>query len=205
MMIQENSDQIAVAAQADIDRFYSKVICPALMEFVPGADITGGIAPDENTFFARAKAHTHNALCWEIRRTFGLTIGAMFERQLRSWLASHAPECRDEIENPSLRNLERLTAQIRGVVLEDAGSEVAGDVRELWLVANAVRHGQGRSLRDLAKAAPELWAHLPANACEAGRAQLIGDMRLKDADLQRYYRAVMKFWWVAGASSVPML
>lgn len=61
------------------------------------------------------------------------------------------------------------------------------------------------SLRTLARVAPRLWAHLPANALEAGRAHLIGDMRLKDPDLQRYTLAVMKFWWVAGASFVPRL
>ena len=93
-------------------------------------------------------------------------------------------------------------AQLRWGTLEDAG--VADDVHELWMVANAVRHGEGRSLRSLANAAPRLWAHLPANALEAGRA-LISDMRLKDSDLQRYTLAVMEFWWAAGASSVPGL
>jgi hypothetical protein len=86
MMIQENSDRIALTAQADIQRFYSRVIYLALTEFAPGPDVTGGIAPDLDTFLDRAQVHTHNALCWEMRRTFGLTIGAMFERQLRSWL-----------------------------------------------------------------------------------------------------------------------
>jgi hypothetical protein len=103
----------------------------------------------------------------------------------------------------SLAGLEPLIGEIRGVVLEDAG--VGGDIRELWLVANAVRHGEGRSLRDLATAAPKLWAHLPTNAIEAGHAQAIGDMRLKDSDLQRYTLAVTKFWAAAGASSVPGL
>ena len=137
-----------------------------------------------------------------MRRTFALTIGSIFERQLRYLLLSHAPELRDEIEKPSLRNLERLIGQVRGIALEDAGAEVAGAVRELWLVANAVRHGEGWSLRDLATVAPQLWGHLPTNA---GHPQLIGDMRVKDSDLRRYTRAVTKFWRAAGASSVPML
>lgn len=34
-MIPENSDIIALTAQADIDRLYKKVIRPALAEFVP--------------------------------------------------------------------------------------------------------------------------------------------------------------------------
>lgn len=62
MMIPENTDPIAVAAQADILRFYSNVIHQALTEFVPGPDVTGGIAPDEDEFFAMAKAHTHTTL-----------------------------------------------------------------------------------------------------------------------------------------------
>jgi hypothetical protein len=200
-MIQENSDPIALTAQADIQRFYISVINPALTEFAPGPDVTGAVAPDLDTGLDMARAHTHNALCWEMRRTFGLTIGAMFERQLRFWLASRAPERRDEIEEAPLPKLKRLIGQVRGVTLEDAG--VADDVRELWRVANAVRHGEGWSLRALANTEPKLWAHLPANALETRRTQLIGDMRLKDSDLQRYTLAVMKFWWSAGASSVP--
>ena len=202
MMIAENTDPVALTAQADIDRFYRKVIGPALVEFAPGPDMIGGAAADEDGSFARAEAHTRNALCWEIRRTFGLTISALFERQLRSWLAHHAPNLRDAIEKPSLLNLELLIGRIRGIALEDAGAEVADDVRELWLVANAVRHGEGPSLKKLAKAVPGLWVHLPANARELGRAPPIDDMRLKACDLHRYTHATMKFWWSAGASSV---
>jgi hypothetical protein len=203
MSIQQNSDPIALTAQADIHRFYSRVIYPALTEFAPGPDVTGGVAPDLDTFFARAQAHTHNALCWEMRRTFGLTIGAMFERQLRFWLVSHAPKRRAEIEKAvSLAGLEPLIGELRGVTLEGAGS--AGAIRELWLVANAVRHGEGRSLRDLVKTVPRFWSHLPENIPEADRA-LIADMRVKDRDLRRYTLAAMKFWWLAGASSVPGL
>src|SRR5262245_52086426 len=114
-MIQENSDPIALAAQADIQRFYCRVVYAALTEFAPGPDVEGGVASDENASLDRAKAHTHNALCWEIRRTFGLTIGAMFERQLRYWLVSGASERRDEIENSHLPELEPLIQQLRGV------------------------------------------------------------------------------------------
>jgi hypothetical protein len=138
-----------------------------------------------------------------MRRTFGLAIGAMFERQLRFWLVSHAPKRRAEIEKAvSLAGLEPLIGELRGVTLEGAGS--AGAIRELWLIANAVRHGEGRSLRDLVKTVPRFWSHLPENIPEADHA-LIADMRVKDRDLRRYTLAAMKFWWLAGASSVPGL
>jgi hypothetical protein len=201
MAIPENSDLSALTAQADIHRFYSKVIGVALTEFPPDPDVTGGVVTDLDTFLDRAQVHTHNALCWEMRRTFGLTIGAMFERQLRHWLTSRAPERRDEIERASsLAKLENLIGQICEVTFEEAG--IANDVRELWMVANAVRHGEGQSLRALANAVPRLWSHLPAKVLEAGDARLVGDMRLKDSDLQRYTLTVMRFWWAAGASSV---
>ena len=203
MAIQENSDPIALGAQADIHRFYGKVIHPALVEFTPGPDVTGGVTSDLDTFLDRAQAHTHNALCWEMRRTFGLTIGAMFERQLRFWIVNGAPERRNEIEMSRLPNLKLLIEKIRGITLEDAG--VAEDIDELWMVTNAVRHGEGPSLRDLANAVPRLWTHLPTSVLEGGHTRLISDMRLKDTDLQRYTLAVMKFWWAAGASSIPGL
>jgi hypothetical protein len=200
-MIQENSDPIALTAQADIHRFHKRVIELALAEFTPGPDVEGGDAPSLDVFLEKAQTTTHNALCWEMRRTFGLTIGAMFERQLRQWLAHHAPTHRIEIEKAHLPKLERLIAQIRGITLEEAG--VANDIRELWTVANAVRHGEGSSLKALTTASPRFWSQVPAAALKSGRAWQAGDMRVKDSDLRRYTLAAMKFWWKAGASSIP--
>ena len=56
---------------------------------------------------------------------------------------------------PALEDHIRL---LRGVTLEEAG--VAADVRELWMVANAVRDGDGPSLRNLVKIAPRLREHM---------------------------------------------
>jgi hypothetical protein len=197
MMIPENTDPVALTAQADIDRFYRKVIGPAVVEFAPGPDMIGGAATDEDESFARAAAYTHNALCWEVRRTFGLTIGALFERQLRSWLLSRAPERRREIGRARLHDLMPLVEEIGGFILD---AEIVGDLRELWLVANAVRHGEGPSLSELAKAMPGLWEG--SSVPEAGHVQSMDKMRLKACNLHRYTHAVMKFWRAAGASSV---
>jgi hypothetical protein len=58
--IQEKSAPIVMAAQADIQRFYCRIIFTTLIEFSPGPDVEGGVVTDEETFFDRAKAHTHN-------------------------------------------------------------------------------------------------------------------------------------------------
>jgi hypothetical protein len=136
-----------------------------------------------------------------MRRAFGLTIGAMFERQLRYWLASQAPERRKEIDSTFLTKLTPLIGQLGAITLEEAG--VAEDIHELWLVANVVRHGDGPSLETLMPVAPTLWQHLPRHQLEAGCIGLASEMRIKDLDLKRYTLAVMNFWAAAGASSVP--
>jgi hypothetical protein len=196
-LIRENSDQVALIAQADIDRFFIRVIRPALGNFAPGPDVPGGIVDDMDTFLDRAKAATHNALCYEMRRTFGLTIGALFERQLRFWLGHGAPSERARIESARFPSLGPLITELRGISLASSGR--AADLNELWLLANAVRHGEGPAVRNLAKIAPALWAHLSEEAASSRR---VDNIRVSDSDLERYTVAVMKFWWAAGASSI---
>lgn len=199
-MIAENSDIIALKAQADIDRFFRRVIQPALAEFDPGDDPPDGVVTDLNVLLDRAQAATHNALCYEMRRAFALVIGSSFERQLRLWLAAHNPDSRPEIERASLSELEGLIQELSDANLAIAGVEA--DVHELWLVTNAVRHGEGRSLRKLAEEKPLFWAHLvPA---EHGTLEpTLAEMRLSDNDLARYTIAAIRFWAIAGASSIP--
>lgn len=200
-MFPENSDPIALTAQADIHRFCLKVIQPALAEFIPGPDSPVGIVGDIDTFLGLAQAATHNELCYEIRRAFGLAVGAMFERQIRSWMTSHYPGDRNEIESVSPMGFDPLIQRLRGIGFNDAG--IANDVSELWLVTNAVRHGDGRSARDLAANTPQFWNHLSSAKNEASPPRRASNMRLTDSDLYRYTVAAMKFWRIAGASSLP--
>ena len=48
--IAENSDPVAMTGQADMDKFYRRVIEPARVELFPGPDPITGIAPDLDTF-----------------------------------------------------------------------------------------------------------------------------------------------------------
>ena len=200
-MIPENSDPFALTAQADIHRFFIRIIHPALTEFTPGPDVPGRETSGVDVFLERARANTHNELCYEMRRAFALIIGGMFERQLRSWLASGAPDQRRCIERAKLPKLESMIEQLRGISLPSL--DVVEDIRELWLVANAVRHGEGGSMTKLAKHNSLLWNHPVANTPTDGSQWLVSNMRVKGTDLRRYTLAIMKFWFAAGASSIP--
>ena len=200
-MIPENSDPVALTAQADTHRFYVRVIRPALMEFAPAEDVFGFETTDLEVFLEAASQHTHNALCYEMRRTFALVIGALFERQLRLWLSGITPGDAKEIEkNTWLALIERAKVAVGATII----MEIA-DLETLWSVANAVRHGNGRTTTRLLKDVPQFWDHAPKVSKSSWKSDLVGDMRIRDADLEKYVIAVLRFWHRAGASQVPFV
>ena len=195
-MIAEDSDPEALTAQADIYRFYIKVIQPALAEFVPTDDIVDVETTDMEAFFENARVNTHNALCHEMRRTFALIIGALFERQLRSWLSGKMPTKTKKVEDAKWPALVKLVDCFIGT--EGLGP----DIDELWSVANAVRHGNGPAATKLLNTAPGFWSQAQKEPDSRWQSDLVGNMRIGDAQLERYAKAVMDFWHLAGASSV---
>jgi hypothetical protein len=199
-MIAENSDIVALTAQADIDRCFQKIVEPALAEFAPTEDFIGGVAPDMDTFLDRAQAHTHNAICYEMRRTFALIVGALFERQLRFWLAGKLPAETKKIEAArGWRNLIELVDKVDRSIGTDRSIT---DIENLWSVANAVRHGNGDSATKLLEQAPGLWKHMQTAADLKWQSDIVGNMRISDAQLRQYARATMRFWHLARASSL---
>lgn len=184
-------------------RLYTRIIHPALIEFAPSPDVPGGEVDSMDAFLEKARTATHNALCYEVRRSFALIIGGTFERQLRFWLIRGAPEEREKIETASWAMLSGLVESLREISFHSAG--ISDDIQEMWLVVNAVRHGDGRSIDELAKRRPSMWDHLPTERFGANPTGLAGDMRVKDSDLYRYFVATLRFWCAAGASSIPGL
>jgi hypothetical protein len=192
----EDSDPVALAAQADMHRFYVKVIQPALREFASTEDVIGLETTDLDVFLEAARQNTQNALCYEMRRTFALTIGALFERQLRSWLSGKIPPAAKEIETESWPRLfERVKTTVGGVVIAEMT-----DLETLRLVANAVRHGNGNAATKLLKDAPHLWNEARR---QNWKSDPVGNMRISEAELEKYVAAVLRFWHKAGASQVP--
>lgn len=199
-VIPENSDSVALTAQADIHRFYVRVIQPALMEFTPANDALGLETTDLEVFLEAARQNTHNAICYEMRRTFALVLGALFERQLRFWLSERKPGEAKRIEADTWPGLiERATVAIGATIITEKA-----DLETLWSVANAVRHGNGRAATKLLKDVPKFWNHVQKVAKSDWNSDLVGNMRIRDADLEEYVIAVLKFWRRAGASQVPM-
>jgi hypothetical protein len=198
-VIPENSDPVALTAQADIQRFFVRVVQPSLMEFAPGNDVTGLETKDLQVFLEAVRQNTHNALCYEMRRTFALVIGALFERQLRFWLSGKMSSTTKEIEKekwPAL--VERTKTALGTSVIPEMA-----DLETLWSVANAVRHGNGTATTKLSIHAPQLWNQAWMVSKLERKSDLVGNMRISDADLDKYVIAVLRFWHRAGASQVP--
>ena len=82
-----------------------------------------------------------------------------------------------------------------------SASNVVTDLNNLWLVTNAVRHGNGPSAENLLQQAPQFWDRTPT--CPNVKRDLVGNMRIDDAQLERYAKAVKKFWHLAGVSPEP--
>lgn len=198
-MISENSDPVALTAQADIHRFYVKVVRPVLMEFAPANDVIGLETTDLEVFLEGARQNTYNALCHEMRRTFALVVGAIFERQLRLWLSGKMSIATKEIAKEKWSALVERTKTVLG---KSMIPEIV-DLETLWSVANAVRHGNGRATTKLLRDVPQFWDQTRRVSKLGWRSDLVGNMRIGDADLEKYVIAALRFWHRAGASQVP--
>jgi hypothetical protein len=200
-MIPENSDPVALNAQADIHRFYVRVIQPALEEFVPVEDVAGLETTDLDLFLEAARQNAHNALCHEMRRTFSLIVGALFERQLRLWLSGKMRAQAKEIEK---EKWPELVARAKIAIGPAMVAEMV-DLETLWSVANAVRHGNGRAATKLLAKMPQFWNQARRIDKSQWKSDLVGNMRIGDGELQKYMIAVLRFWHKAGASQVPIV
>lgn len=202
-MLAENSDSVALKAQADIERFYSRVVGPTLANLAPEDDPASGEFTDFNAFLDACQTATHNALCEEARMAFALTMGAAFERHLRFWLSGRQPNERRAVQNE--HGWKKVAARLSGLVSTDiAALPIAIDIEELWLLVNAARHGDGGSCTELLQKAPHLWQHLPADRLQSATddGALTFHIRVTDADLSRYAHAVLSLWGYLGASKI---
>lgn len=84
--------------QADLGRFYERVILPVLHELQPDADVPTGVFTSEEAFFAACEKLTFNMVASEARRSFSLTLAGLFERQLQEGQRKYSSQA-------SLRNV----------------------------------------------------------------------------------------------------
>ncbi len=168
--------------QADLDRFYRRVIFPTLSELSPHEAVKEGEFSSLDEYLDNAEKQTFNLVVYEARRCFTLTLAAIFERQLRMWVQAHVPEVdKAKVSKLSFQTLLKQTAA--DCVIDLKSAAVGDTIDELYLLANAVRHGDGRSADGLRNLAPQLF--------QSER------ILLADNDFARYMRALTRFWGLA--------
>ena len=78
-------------------------------------------------------------------------------------------------------------------------SSLGADLIQMFVAANVVRHGEGRSCERLRTMAPELWdaAALDYLDLLPGEPKPSETLRIRPSDILRYLRATTRFWGLA--------
>lgn len=183
-----DADQLPRIFQANIDRFYQRVVVIALSQFSTHGELAVGEAADINEFLNRCAAMVDNYTANEAAKAFALTFDGMFERQISRMAQMKGLDARSR--DKSLKSCTDVAD------IDLAAIAVKDDLFELHLVANVVRHGEGRSCVDLKAVAPQLW-HSPATDyldLALGPTPPSEELRIRPDDLRRYARAIQRFW-----------
>ena len=135
------ADQLPRVFQANIDRFYQRVILTTLGQLSTHEKLVVGQADGMEEFLARCASQVDNHTANEGAKAFALTLDGLFERQLCRWAHAHGKKAH------SMESALPVCAQIASFDLAAAGLD--DDLNELHLVANVVRHGEGPSCRKL--------------------------------------------------------
>lgn len=181
--------------QANVDRFFQRVILLGLNALPIHAELRFGEAPSMEEFLARAAAQVDNHTANEGAKAYALALAGLFERQLRIW--SHIRKTGplpDKVRTEGFRDLVVNCAHMANVDLADKCLEHM--LIEMFLVANVFRHGDGRSVAGLRKHSPRLWDYersryvdlLPPNPDDSEK------LLLQPADVVRYAAACFRFW-----------
>jgi hypothetical protein len=188
-------DHLPRVFQANIDRFFTRVIQPGLIALPVHAVLQFGEASTMDEFLDRAAAQVDNYTANEAAKAFSLALAALFERQLRIWgrsLGVTMPRRRPGRE--PFREYLLHCAEAGDVDLTDG--PIGYNLVEMFLVANVYRHGDGTSVDDLRAHAPARWTYdcsryvdlLPPNGEQSEQ------LLLRCDDVVRYAGACGRFW-----------
>jgi hypothetical protein len=200
--------------QANLDRLFQRVILPLLEQLPLHGDLVTGEAPTMDAFLDRCAAQVDNHLANEAAKAFALTVAATFERQLHAYaLELHGGNLTEQRGGPRRASADPNYEALLAICAEHAGvdlgeSNLERPLRELLLVANVVRHGEGRSCDRLHDLAPRLWQADSQLIDLAPGPTLRSDrMRIVAEDIYDFAVATMVFWGHAdpqvGAVTTP--
>lgn len=193
-----NADQLPRVFQANLARLFDRIILPGLDALAVHPRPERGEAATLDAFLDRAAAQVDNYTANEAAKAYVLTLAAVFERQLSVWARACQTEGRGDFLR--IRGFEALLtgcADQAGIDLQR--DRLGSDLNQMFLVANVVRHGDGRSCETLRAAAPELWETDAPDYLDLlpGEAVVSEHLRMRKNDLIRYIRATTRFWGLA--------
>lgn len=194
----QTSAQLPRIFQANLARLFERVIQPGMHALPVHASLEIGEAATMEQFLNRAAAQVDNYTANEAAKAFTLTLAAIFERQLSIWTPAI---CRDKaLEMPKSRGFQNLLALCAKHAGIDLGKgELGADLREMFMVANVVRHGEGPSCEKLKTIAPQLWDDAANDYHDllAGPRMASEHLRVRTRELVRYIHATTRFWGLA--------
>lgn len=183
------SDQLPRVFQANADRFYQRVVIATLDQLPIHNVLAAGEAKTFEEFADNCAAHVDNYTANEAIKAFALTFDGMFERQLSRWATVYG------VKAKTWDKLLKECAKIGSLDLR-ANDGMAGDLDEMHLVANVVRHGNGRSCHELRARVQSLWDNPSRDYYDLvpGPSPISDELRMQPNDLRRYACAVFRFW-----------
>ena len=190
-VLRRRRDSYASINANEMREFMDQVVTPSLGRLQP---VPGELIGAPNRYLTQiARDNSHNSLCYEMRLSFALTVGATFERNLRLWLVLRSEFAAERIERAKRQTLFQYVSDLKGLRAETLQDE---NLLELWELVSVARHGDGPAARRLRELNPELWAHQDA-AMQAVSDRVglrASSLRVQDADMDRYFAAVVAFW-----------
>ena len=181
-------DQLPRIFQANVDRFYKHVILVTQGQLRTHGTLLVGRADTMDEFQDQCAAQVDNHTTNEAAKAFALTLDGIFERQLSRWAREQ------RVKAKTWDNLLSSCAQKANLDIAAVG--MASDFKELHLVANVVRHGEGKSCRELKAFASQLWDIPAQNYYDLAPSPtpLSEEIRISSDDLRRYVRSIVRFW-----------
>ena len=182
------ADLLPQTFQANVYRFYQRVILATLNQLRTHETLVVGQANNMDEFLDRCAAQVDNYTANEAAKAFVLILDGMFERQLSRFAGARGVKVKGR------NGLVKECALIASIDLSDAG--ITSELRELHLFANTVRHGEGSSCTELKAIAPKLWDNSSQDYYDLvpGPVSASDELRIQSDDLRRYVRAVVRFW-----------
>jgi hypothetical protein len=193
-------EQLPRIFQANLARLYERVIQPTMDSLVLHPVLEHGEASSMDEFLDRAAAQVDNYMANEVAKSFVLTLGAVFERQLSIWAGA-----KGLTDAAKLRVFQEQLLFCAGVASIDlAIDDLGAELIEMFTVANVVRHGEGPSCERLRVMASALWSDTACDYVDLvpGPRLPSEKLRIRKNDIIRYIRVTTRFW--GRADPLPM-